>query len=1017
MLRFVCCLLFLVASPRLFSQTQQSIFDYDIKQWTQADGLSNNSVRAISQDSQGYLWVGTLTGLNRFDGQQFTLFTSNTTRRQLVSNVITKLYTDKTGYLWIGTATGLSGVNPATLKFDRYNILGEVTALVEVSDHELWVAADNLFRVRDGVVSRVDDIKETVSQVLAGPDAIWVTTARFIYRIPHYGAIEKIPLTAELAQHPIYDLVWSGDSLHFATEQGYYHLDSDLRIHRCQLPITTDGAVYQLLHDSDGADWVSTYNNLFHRHRDQSWQIVNKDALGTSTQFMDIFEDQQHNVWLASFSDGLYRASRGNIKRVVGEGQQDIVVRSVITTPDDQLVVATSSQLGILDEQWQFKPLPVKSGGHFPVVQDIEFTDDGWYLATDSGFYRYKDQQLETIAPALAWTKIKSVVARREGGYWLGTGEGLYQFQLPDQLKPFPLNNELESNAITFLDERAERLLIGTTRGAYQYRGQRLTRLGLGSNLYGAFITSMLTLKDGRLLVGTADDGLFVVQADKHILQFDSTNGLPFEPVVSMYQDESTGYVWVSTLKGIFRFLPERLTSLIDGNHAFEEILSPYERQLGTAPGRCCNGAGASKVANWRQQLWYPTLKGIVGVPLDLKSASSARYRPLVAEVVTEQTYQLQPEQTRLVLEVNERDVTIRYTAIDFLRPQALEFRYQLQGFDNDWRTVGNRREAIYTNLPPGQYQFVLQSRNQNQNWEMAEQTAVELVVPRRFDETMVYRGLWLVFGLLGLAGIVWLARRNTVRREVELTRLVRQRTIELETTNLRLNEANEELSLHTQKDPLTGLRNRRFLFEQLPKDIEHYQRNRDSMLAQNKCLALMHLDIDGFKAINDKHGNNAGDMVLQQISSLLIRETRGSDYVVRYGGDEFLLVLRDVPMDLVTEFAERLNELLAIENFLLPNGSSASLRVAIGYSIYPLDLLGGQLISWEISLRLAELALLHIKQNGGNAVAAIQFDRHVDAFEFEDSQHIERQVEKFLADGVAWFAMQSGKVKAPAFI
>lgn len=1018
MLRVFCCLLFVLVAGQLNAQTQQSIFDYDIKQWTAADGLSNNSVRAITQDNQGFLWVGTLAGLNRFDGHQFDVFTSNNTRRQLINNIITRLYTDKAGYIWVGTMTGLSGVNPATLKFDRYNILGEVTAIIEVSEHEIWVAADNLFRVRDGQVSRVEEIKESVGQVLATSDGVWVTTNKFLYLIKTDGAIKKLALPPELAQHPIYDLAYRDGSLQLASEQGFFHLTTLDQFEHCNLPGGADISIYQLMRDSQGGEWVSSYDNLYHRHQGLAWQVVSKDALGTTTQFADLYEDNQQNVWLASFSDGIFRASRGNITRIVGSGQQDIAVRSIAVSPDNRLFVSTSQELGYLDPQHNFTPLTIHHNEPLAVVQDVEFVGNDLLLATDQGPQLLRqDGELSSLVPDLKGVKTKAIQPRAEGGYWLATGRGLFVWQQGEAAVASPLNAEFESSAITFVEEAGDRLLIGTTRGAYQVKGQKLLRLGVGTNLYNAYITTMLPLSDGRLLVATVDDGLFLWHSDGRWLQYDSATGLPFEPVVSLYQHRTNHEVWVSTLKGIFRFQPALLNGRPADQHAFEEILTPYERQLGTPPGRCCNGAGLSKVALWQEQLWFPTLKGVVAVPLQLKSSSAEKNVPVIEQVQSDSLYFVQPQQRRVVLEIDQRDITIRYTAVEFRRPDAIEFRYRLEGFDNEWRHVGNRREAIYTNMPPGDYLFIVQSRSPNQSWDQVGEQQVEIVIPRRFDETTVYRGMWLLIALAGLAGIFWLARRNTQRREEELTRLVRQRTSELENSNLRLNEVNEELSQLTHKDALTGLRNRRFLFDQLPKDIEHYQRNRDSMLAQNKCIALIHVDLDNFKQLNDKFGNNAGDAILQQISGLLIRETRGSDYVVRYGGDEFLIVLRDVAIDLVTEFSVRLRDLITAEQQVLPDGRALTLQCSIGYAVYPLDLLGGQLIGWEVSLRLAELALFHVKHSGCNGVATIEFDRHVDAFEFEDNAHIESQVEKLLADGVAWFQQAQTNAKAKSIV
>ena len=819
-----------------------------------------------------------------------------------------------------------------------------------------------------------------------------------------------ISLPADLAQHPVYDLLWKHGVMYLASEQGYYLIDANGQVQPADVPMERGVPVYQLHNDSQDGDWVSSYDKLFYRHRQQQWQVISRDELGSATQFNDIYEDRQQNVWLGSFGDGLYRVSRGKIKRVIGQGQQDVMVRSVVRTADDTLLVASSQRLGLLDKNAQYREIQLSGDTPLNVVQDIETDGNNWLLATDNGPKRLSltDGKLVPMVEQLRGVKTKTIKKRHAGGYWLGTNNGLFHYE--KNLVPFAFNHEFESSVITFVQDNPDKLLLGTTRGAYQYQQDKLLRIGLSTPLYNAFVTTMLQVPQGPLVVGTVDDGLFIRMFDGKWLQFDTSTGLPFEPVVSLYHDAPTDYVWVSTLKGIFRFQANQLSEMRSGRNVFEEVLTPYERQLGTAPGRCCNGSGASKVVFWQNQLWYPTLKGLVAVPVNLKASSSQNYQPIVQQVQAHKSYSLLPDQNRLVLETDERNLSVRYTAIDFLKPVALEFRYQLVGFDQDWHQVGGRREAIYTNLPAGRYQFRLQARNLNQSWDLAGQTTLELVIPRRFDETMMYRGLWLLLGVFTLYGLFWLARRNVQLREAELTKLVKLRTSELESSNMRLNELNEQLSQLTHKDALTGLRNRRFLFEQLPKDIEHYQRNRESMLAQNKCIALMQLDLDNFKVINDKFGNSAGDSILQQVSGLLIRETRGSDYVVRYAGEQFMLVLRDIPLDMVRDFACRLNELIGVEAFVLPDGREVSVQCSVGYAIYPLELLGGQLIGWEISLQLAELALYHVKHNGRNGAATIQFDRQVDAFEFEDSDHIEAQIEKLLADGVAWFELHSGR-------
>ncbi|MDX1390737.1 MAG: diguanylate cyclase, partial [Rheinheimera sp.] len=974
----VLLLLLLCALP-LYGYNQQSVYDFDIKHWGSSDGLSSNSVRTVAQDPLGYIWLGTQYGLNRFDGVQFEHFTKEQ-YRYLASNAITRLLSDSSGYMWVGTKSGLSGFDPVSLKFDHYQILSEVTAIVEVRPGEVWVAADSLFRVRDGKVSRVEQIRSQVSQLELVDDKVWVASTDKLFRLDLEGNSENFALPQELKQTPIYDLHWTENSLHIAGEAGYYHLDKAGEIKKCHLPDNANTAVYKLKRDSFGNSWISAHRKLFHRHAKQDWQQITGDELGSYPWFSDIFEDKDQNIWLASFSEGIYRASVGNIRRVVPE-QADPVVRSVAVTPANTLLIASQSNLGEMDVNGNYTKLLDTRQLGASTVHDVYWpSSEQMWLATDQGVMRYQrgSAALSPRFDSLSGFTVRVLQSDNSDGVWIGGVMGLYHYQ-QQVLTPFALNAELESRNITVLQQHMQQLVFGTTRGLYQYQQQKLARLGVGSALYNSYITALLLLPDSTIVAATLDDGIFfLLPAQQQWLQWHAGNGLPHSPVVSLTYDAAKDMIWISSHKGIFRVKNTDLPKLASDMLLADEILGPYDRQLGTVPGRCCNGAGHAKVVRWQQQYWYPTLKGLVAVPVALERKLSHTLVPVIKSVQGQHRYIIDASEPRLVLEQDERNLTLQYSALEYIKPAALQFRYRLRGFDQQWHDAGNRREAVYTNLTPGKFVFELQSRFDNEPWQNSQATELELVVPKRFDETLLYRGLWLLLVLFCLYGLMWLLRRNTLHQQQQLERLVRQRTQELENSNLKLNEVNEQLTLLTHKDSLTGLRNRRFMFEQLPKDIEHFQRNRESMQSQGKCVALIHLDLDNFKQINDQYGNSAGDSCIQQVAGILIRETRGSDYVVRFAGEEFVLVLRDIQLELVAQFSYRLNELIGKTVFSLPDGHRTRLSCSIGYAVYPLELLGGQLINWEISLQLAEMALYHVKHAGKNGVATIEFDQQV---------------------------------------
>ncbi|HEX5791852.1 MAG TPA: diguanylate cyclase, partial [Rheinheimera sp.] len=979
------------------------------KHWGSAEGLSSNSVRSVSQDSQGYIWLATQYGLNRFDGMQFEHFNKES-HRHLASNAVTRLFNDSRGYMWVGTKAGLSGFDPVSLTFDRYQILSEVTAIVEVSPGEIWVAADSLYRVRDGKISRVEQIRAQVSQLELVDNQVWVASAEKLYRIDMEGNSESFPLPAELMQTPVYDLYWTDNGLHIAGEAGFYHLDQSGEVKKCHLPDNNNTAVYKLLRDSRGNSWISAHRKLFHRHPEQQWQHITGDELGSYPWFSDLFEDKDQNIWLASFSDGIYRASVGNIRRIV-PSQADPVIRSLGVTPDNTLLIAGQSDVGELSIDGKYSKLLNSAQLGASTVHDMYWPDpQQLWLATDQGVLRYQRGQTELSAQfaPLSGYAVRVLQADNAGGVWVGGVMGLYHYQ-DSVLTPFALNAELESRHITVLQQHQQTVVFGTTRGLYQYELQQLTRLGVGSALYNSYITALLVLPDSTIVAATLDDGIFVALPQQpQWLQWHAGNGLPHSPVVSLSFDTDSDTLWVSSNKGIFRLNVAELPKLATGTVLADEILGPYDRQLGTVPGRCCNGAGHAKVVRWQQQYWYPTLKGMVAVPMQLEHQQQGSLRPVIKSVQGLRNYTVDSQQARLVLDLDDRNLSVQYSALEFIKPAALKFRYKLKGFDQHWHDVGERREAVYTNLTPGRFLFQVQTRFDNGPWRDEQSAELDIVIPKRFDETFIYRGLWLVLALFCLYGLLWLLRRNTVNQQHQLERLVRQRTQELENSNLKLNELNEQLTLLTHKDSLTGLRNRRFMFEQLPKDIEHFQRNRESMQSQGKCVALIHLDLDNFKQVNDQYGNSAGDSCIQQVAGILIRETRGSDYVVRFAGEEFVLVLRDIQTELVAQFSYRLNELIGKTVFSLPDGHRTRLTCSVGYAVFPLELLGGQLINWEISLQLAEMALYHVKHAGKNGVATIEFDQQVDAFEFEDSSHIEAQVERLLAAGLAHFDLKN---------
>ena len=232
-------------------------------------------------------------------------------------------------------------------------------------------------------------------------------------------------------------------------------------------------------------------------------------------------------------------------------------------------------------------------------------------------------------------------------------------------------------------------------------------------------------------------------------------------------------------------------------------------------------------------------------------------------------------------------------------------------------------------------------------------------------------RAAWLA-GLVG-AG-VWFhrARERELRQETEYCRRlesqVRQRTRDLADRNAELQLANAKLHEASHTDALTGLRNRRYLFEQISGDIDQVQRQHDGGsrgggLDRNNDIVFMMVDLDHFKPVNDAHGHVAGDRMLLEVRDVLLGACRSSDVVIRWGGDEFLVIGREATGTEVSSLAERIRAHVESHVFELGSGVVAHTTCSVGFASYPFLGTRPDLVSWEQVLGIADMAMYLAKE------------------------------------------------------
>jgi diguanylate cyclase (GGDEF)-like protein len=326
-----------------------------------------------------------------------------------------------------------------------------------------------------------------------------------------------------------------------------------------------------------------------------------------------------------------------------------------------------------------------------------------------------------------------------------------------------------------------------------------------------------------------------------------------------------------------------------------------------------------------------------------------------------------------LQLAPGDRSFSLGFAALDYSDPARVRYAYLLRGFDPDWiQTDADLRVASYSNLSPGRYVLHVRATNRNGIWSPHEIAIDVEVLPAWWQTDAFLLAVLATSALLLFAALRGYTGRMR-RRQEALARKVQERTADLHAATAALQVESAALAEASLTDPLTGLRNRRFLSQHIEAEIAQAQRRHETALAAgvpaptDADLIFFLVDIDMFKAVNDEHGHAAGDAVIRQMRDRLRPVFRDSDYLVRWGGEEFLIVARGTSRGHAAELAERARAAVADRPFVLDDGALLPKTCSVGFCCFPLSPGHPTALSWGDTVNLADSALLHVKRSGRN--------------------------------------------------
>jgi diguanylate cyclase (GGDEF)-like protein len=940
--------------------------------WQTNDGLPQNTVTSVAQTTDGYLWLGTRGGLARFDGVRFAVY-DDTTTPELAQSQILSLLADPEGRLWIGTWGG----GLARLEDGRFTRLSAaqglpselVTALARDTRGRLWVGTDGggvgrLEGDRFVAVASRGALGVQVRALAAAPDGMWVGTDAGLAHLADGDALTSYGTAQGLSRTSVRALLRDRKgTLWIGTDAGL----NAWRDGRFSALTTKDGlphdVVVALAEDRDGNLWVGTDGGGSARLREGRVSTFASAHGLSNDSILAIHEDREGNLWMGTNLGGLNQLRDGRVTPLGRrEGLSHDYARAVYEDRDGALWFGTEG--GGLDrlQHGRITSHSTRNGLSndtvFAIVQDR--AGDLW-VGTDHGLNRHRGGRFESFHAAdthstpggrphgddgMSNDSVLALLEGRDGSIWIGTYAGGLNRYKDGRFTALTTRQGLAHDTVNVLyEDRAGALWIGTRGGGLdRLVDGRIEHFTTRNGLSDDLVFALHEDAEGALWIGTYGGGLNRYK-DGRFSAVTRRQGL-HDDVVHHILEDGFGYVWLSGNRGVSRVSKRELDEVADGRRP-----TLAATVLGTADGMRdteCNG-GASAGARTRSgHLWFPTVEGFVEIDPARLRASSAP--PVVIESALVDA-QAMPVHAAFAVAPGARTLSFQFTALSFVAPGALRFRYQLEGLDEDWVDAGTRRTTSYSRLPPGRYAFRVSAAGQDGAWSAGSAPLVFEVLPL-FYETWWFRGL--AVAVLAVAWpLFYRARiRRLQRQKEELEHMVADRTADLNAANARL----EQLA---RVDGLTGLFNRRAFDELLEGECRRAVR-------QQSELALLMLDVDAFKAYNDRYGHPAGDACLRTVAETVRRTLRrAGDVAARYGGEEIVVVLPGTALEAALAVAESIRA--AVEDLALPHVASPvqpTLTVSVGAAAT-----GGRPLTPAELVADADAALYAAKQAGRNRV------------------------------------------------
>ncbi len=736
------------------------------------DGLPQEDIFAIFQDSRGYLWFGTNSGAVRYNGREMVVFNHE---QGLPGNSVRDIGQDSSGSLYFATTSGIARFRNDTTQEILLEGISFNKIFIDSKDNR-WFLGNNGVYMEDpeGNIRMFNNefplLPDMVYNMTEDPGTGNLLMATVLGVFLYDRAEEQVTQLSNTDSYSLFIDV--NDSIWISTREGLCITNlNDLYRHRLDTPLYNlnkrldfpVSIISDITTNRFGSVWLVTESKIMQVISTDQQPIVYEQEIGIkNNKILSFLIDREDNIWIG-FSGGLQRLTSWRGLRNFYPGIIDSYIYSIFEDPQERIWITSDNGI------FYFRNGQLNNFTPDPETENSKFTgtllpNKNILLASSEGLYEINSESLEVIRRTrfnqVAHT-IENLFVSSRGEIFLLTGiNGIIYYFPQFNAQPIPLKNIYTGNIFQLIELDGE-VIGGNTNGFVRFNGTSFELL----QETGCSIWS-LTNSGGQVWVGT-DCGVGSVINGR----FDQME--LFAPdremvIKSILPAKNRNYLWLGTNRGFIYFNTH--------TKEFEFTVSTKDGLSGDeiTPG--------GLFLDHDDLLWVGTYHGISN--FNIRATTTQNYSPVCyIEKMYLNGHQIQPENGRIFAH-DENNFIFEISALSFTDETSIEYEYYLRGTGNQYSSYHRGREykAYYSNLPPGEYEFIYKAKGKNNIWGYAEK--YQFTIRKAWYNTWVFRIL-LVVVFIGLTLSTYLVRIRTIKAQKNrLEQLVRERTHELEVAN-----------------------------------------------------------------------------------------------------------------------------------------------------------------------------------------------------------------------------------------